>query len=59
MDLYFFFWYKETWPHIFSNDDCFIFKKINPETKFNDFQHKPFLSFFFLLLIFFIVLSFA
>jgi len=30
---------KETWPYVISNHNCFIFRKINPETKFNDSQH--------------------
>ena len=38
---------KETWPHIISNHYCFIFKKVNPETRFNASQHTFFIFFIF------------
>jgi len=30
---------EKTWPYIILNHDCLIFKEINNETKFYDFQH--------------------
>jgi len=37
---------KKTWPYITLNHDCLIFKKINGETKCNNFQHMSLFSFF-------------
>jgi len=39
---------EETQSYIILNRDCLIFKEINNETKFNEFQYVSFSSFLFL-----------
>jgi len=42
-----FFLDKETWPHIISSHNCFVFKKVNPKTRLSDSQYMSFLFFSF------------
>jgi len=40
------FYDKETWPYIISNHDCFISRKTNLETKFDNLRDMPFFYIF-------------